>query len=401
MSNQKPRIAIVHDFLFQYGGAEKVVEKWLAMYPEAEIYTSFFVPEKFASSTTITQAAKDGRIYTTWINNFFNYKFRGGKILTRFQKHLFWLYPLLMRMVTLRGFDLVLISSTDCAKQVTIKPDRSGVLPKIIHYCHSPTRYLNGLTTETEHQSLPLLMRIVIPFFILWLRPLDLNAVKRLNSWNCVWVANSKYIQGLISSVYQTDSVVIYPPTETETFGKIIRTLCVEDFYLCHGRISFHKRIDLAILACLQLGRKLKISGISALDKQMQDLQKLVDDAVAIDSTKEGLIEFLGRTTDDQAFELIAGARAFLFPGKEDFGISPIEMLAAGVPLIAYQAGGALEYVKDGVNGVFFENQTVEDLVEAILRFETLPKFDEQAIRGSSKAFGSQPFEMAIRKLIG
>jgi glycosyltransferase involved in cell wall biosynthesis len=213
-------------------------------------------------------------------------------------------------------------------------------------------------------------------------------------------VSNSKYIQTLIQKVYNTESIVIYPPTETEVFSKIERQSPSDDFYLCHGRISFHKRIDLAILACLQLGRKLKISGTSGLAKQMEDLKNLVVEAEKADPNKKGLIEFLGRTTDEQVFDLVSQTKAFLFPGKEDFGISPIEMLAAGVPLIAYQAGGALEYVKDGVNGVFFKEQTVECLVEAIMKFESLPSLDQDAIRSSSQAFGSQQFVNSISVLV-
>lgn len=114
------KVAIVHDFFFQYGGAEKVVEKWLEMYPNSQIYTSFFIPEKFASSEILTRFNEKKRIKTTIINKFFNWQINSSKPFTRFQKHLFWLYPILMRFVKVQNYDLVLISSTDCAKQVQI-----------------------------------------------------------------------------------------------------------------------------------------------------------------------------------------------------------------------------------------------------------------------------------------
>ncbi len=114
------KVAIVHDFFFQYGGAEKVVEKWLEMYPKADLYTSFFIPEKFASSPLLTQANEQNRVKTTIINRLFNWQINSTKPFTKFQKHFFWLYPLLTRFVQVKGYDLVLISSTDCAKQVSI-----------------------------------------------------------------------------------------------------------------------------------------------------------------------------------------------------------------------------------------------------------------------------------------
>lgn len=123
-----PKVAIVHDFLFQYGGAEKVVEKLLDMYPQADLYTSFFVPERFISSVQISKAAQEGRLKTTWLDKFLNFTWKSAKDsdltarkpFLRLQKHLFWLYPLLMRFVRLRDYDLVIINSTDCAKQVII-----------------------------------------------------------------------------------------------------------------------------------------------------------------------------------------------------------------------------------------------------------------------------------------
>ena len=127
------KVAIVHDYLFQFGGAEKVVEVWLEMYPGADVFTSFFVPAKFESSDTITKAYKNGKIHTSLTQHIFKFK-----ALKRFQKHFFWLYPLAMRLVKVSDYDLVLISSTDCGKQIQLKNNH-----RIIHYCHSPTRYLH------------------------------------------------------------------------------------------------------------------------------------------------------------------------------------------------------------------------------------------------------------------
>lgn len=393
----KLKVAIVHDFLFQYGGAEKVVEKWLEMYPQAQVFTSFATPEKFLSSEIFTKTFQNNQIHTTFAQRIFEYRNNDNtRKFAKFQKHLFWLYPIAMNFVTLKDYDLVLISSTDCAKQVHFERCH-----QIIHYCHSPTRYLHGLTTEADHNSLPFIYQFFIPIFKYFLRNLDLRAVKYLNRQKTVWIANSEFTQATIWNVYKTKSFVIYPPTETETFLKTPRKIDQKDpFYLCHGRISFHKRLDLAITACLQLGKKLKISGTAGFQKQMDDLKSIVDVYEAENPNSKGLIEFLGRTTENQYIELLSSCQAFLFPGKEDSGIAPVEALAAGVPVIAFGAGGALEYIQDGTNGILFSEQSVPGMKLAIEQFESISAWNEQSIRGTSQKFAAKNFETQIKLLI-
>ena len=390
------KIAIAHDFLFQYGGAEKVVEKWLEMYPNAVIYTSFLIPEKFNSSPVFVKAIADGRIKTTFVQKFFELSWA-----TKFQKHLFWLYPLAMKTHKLIGYDTVLISSTDCGKQIQIEGK-----PKILHYCHSPVRYLHGLTTEVDHNQLSKIQRFVISLVKPFLRKLDLGAMKYLQSKNAILVANSNFIKDTIKAVYGQTSTVVYPPIETKVFANNPRNPSGEEFYLSHGRISFHKRIDLAILACLERGARLKIEGISARAEEMEQLQKIVVDWERENPNQISKIEFLGRTSDEVYFENLKHCKAFLFPGKEDFGIAPVEVLAAGVPVIAYKAGGALEYVVDitdkntvGGNGVFFAEQTQTSLQTAISEFELVQNWDEQFIRNSAIAFDTKTFENQIKNL--
>jgi len=403
------KIAIIHDYFNQFGGAEKVVEVWLEMYPEAEIFTSVFIPENFASSPSISKAWQEKRIKTSFLQGFFtsnnsnrNQK-DGGEIAgnknLKYFKHLFWLFPIAMSFLKVCGFDFVLISSTYCAKNVNLKTNPDT---KIVHYCHSPTRFLHGLVTETDHSSLGLAYRILIPFFAWWLKILDLKAVKNLNNLGCIWLANSKFIQQTILNVYKTESIVVFPPIELDRFLKNERKIEVnQPFYLCHGRISFHKRIDLAIKACLQLKKRLLISGTSGLPQEMDLLKKIVEDAEKKDPSLKGLITFLGRTTDQEFADLMQSCLAFLFPGKEDFGIAPIEMLAAGVALIAYKAGGALEYVKDWENGVFFDEQSVESLSNAIIKFEQKNQWDVEKIKQSSLSFSRQSHQKSIQKSLG
>ena len=383
------QVAIVHDYLHQFGGAEKVVETWLEMHPEAVVYTLVFVPGKFASSAVITRAHREGRIRTTWVQSWL-------PRVPKFFKHFFWLYPLVMSGVEVTGYDAVLISSTYCGKNI-----RLGDNHHVVHYCHSPTRFLHDLVTGTDHRSLSLGYRLVIPLLKPFLRWLDLRAVNHLRERDTVWVANSRYIRGVIREVYGVESSVVYPPIELDKFTGISRHPLVgaESYYLCHGRISFHKRLDLAISACLQTGRRLKISGTSALPAEEVGLRKLVADYEAAHPESRGLVEFLGRTSDTQVEKLVKHARGFIFPGKEDFGIAPLEMIAGGLGIIAYRAGGALEYVQPGVNGIFFPEQNVPSLVEALDEFETLT-LNVPTLRATTRNFGTAEFVQKFLTLI-
>jgi len=393
------KVAIVHDYLFQFGGGEKVVESWLRMYPQADLWTSFFVAPKFTDSAPIQQTYTDKRLKTTWLQFWFGTRKVGTKIklgwLNKYTKHFFWLYPLVMSCLTIQNYDLVIISSTYPAKYVKLKNCH-----KIIHYCHSPTRFLYGLVTEVDHQTIPLVYRLLLPFFKLILKHFDLYAVKRLNRQGTLWITNSKNTQAMVQKVYQTTSQVIYPPVQIEHFLALPKRTNYQDpYYYYFGRISFHKRLDLAIQACLELGRKLFISGVSAYPLEMKKLERIVTEFEQNHPEKTGLIKFLGRSSDQERDELLSGCLALLFPGKEDFGIAPIEALASGTPVIAYQAGGALEYIRHRENGIFFQEQTVESLKSAILLFESQTRWDEQLIRQSAKNFSEANFQKQFSQI--
>ncbi len=381
------KVAIVHDYLHQYGGAEKVVESWLEIYPEADIYTSFFTPTTFKESKQITKAHKENRIKTSWLQSFI------PKII-KFYKHFFWIYPIAMSMMKIKNYDVVLISSTYCGKN-----PRYENCPKLIHYCHSPTRFLHGLITETDHKTLNPIFRIVISIIKSPLRWMDLRAVKYLNKNNCVWIANSNFIKETIKQVYKTNSITIYPPINLDQFLKIKKPKKPQDYFLCHGRISFHKRLDLAIKGCLETNNKLIIGGTSALPSETDSLKKIVTDYIRQNPRKKGLITFLGRTTQKEYLELLKDAKGFLFPGKEDFGITPIEVLASGTPIIAYQAGGALEYVENKKNGIFFKDQSISSIKNAIREFPKV-KFNPATIKKTSRPFSDLEFKKQIKKVV-
>jgi glycosyltransferase involved in cell wall biosynthesis len=382
------KVALVHDYFNQNGGAEKVMDNLLEMYPHADLYTATFIPENFKNDPNLLRAYQDGRVKTTILDKLFLKNGKKTKALNYF-KHLFFIYPIIMSFVKVKNYDLVIISSTYCGKNI-----RTENCKKLVHYCHSPVRFLHGLVTETDHATLSWFQNLVINIFKPLLKFLDLRAVAHLNSQNCLWIGNSKFIKKTVDQVYGVSSLVLFPPVDLDKYLPIVKNENPsEEFYLCHGRISFHKRIDLAISACLQLNRKLYISGSSALESDMDSLRALVPEA------KKELIVFLGRTTDEQLYKLISEAKAMLFPGKEDAGISPIEMLAGGLPVIAYGAGGALEYVVEGQNGVFFYQQKTDALANAIKHFE-LSTFDTSKIKDSSKQFSKETFEQKFRSIV-
>ena len=250
---------------------------------------------------------------------------------------------------------------------------------------------------------------------------------------------NNELQEKLAKDSKKTDSInaKILENTEQSRETEINKKLQNEDYYYYFGRISFHKRLDLTILACLELGKKLKICGASAFEAEMTKLKNLVTDFETKNPDKIGLIQFLGRLNNDQRDLYLQYCRAFIFPAKEDFGIAPVEVLASGVPIIAYKAGGALEYViekpkkipnldkvilteniqklsenieqniefenknliENNFNGVFFEEQNVQSLVNGIVEFEKIETWNTNFIRQSVTQFDQKYFENQIKKL--
>jgi glycosyltransferase involved in cell wall biosynthesis len=376
------KIALVHDYMMQNGGAEQVCETILGIYPTADVYTTVYNPANFKSQQNINKAYEEKRIKTSFLNNLF-VKNEQASYFSKFSKHLYFVYPTAMTTLLVQDYDLVIISSTYCGKNVRLKNNK-----KVIHYCHSPVRFLYNLVTEKDHETLPLWQKLVSRYI---LNPIlkiqDLGAVRNLISKDTIWVSNSKFIRETVNQVYHVDSDVIYPPVKIDSFSQIVKSIdqSQEEYYFCHGRISFHKRLDLAILACLQLNKKLFISGTSALDSDMDNLRSLIP------KDKSHLITFLGRTQDEQLKELISKSKGMIFPGKEDAGIAPLEVIATGTGVIAYGSGGALEWLENHVNGVLFYDQTVESLVEAIIEFEDLT-LDPIKVKRSVDRFSEKHF---------
>jgi glycosyltransferase involved in cell wall biosynthesis len=360
----KLRIALVHHWLVSPGGAEKVLYELHQMYPEAPIYTAAYIPEKFP-------------------------EFAGADVRTTFLdkipllKHKHQLFPIFLglpfKTLDMSQYDLVISSCAAEAKYV-----RTGEQTLHICYCHTPVRYY-WTDYEWRLKNMPFgrlnwLARLVFPLVVGLLRRVDYAAAQGVN----VFVANSRHIQGRIKQYYHHDSTVIYPPIVTAKLESM--PAGTRDYYLIVGRQVASKRLDVAIDAFNELGLPLKVAGAGEEIARQRPRAK-------------ANIEFLGRVSEATRDELFAGAKGLVFPPEEDFGMVPIEAMAAGTPTIAFNKGGAPEYVIDGRTGVLFDRQTGESLVAAVRHFETIT-FDEQFIRDYAKTFDVAVFREKMAKFV-
>lgn len=323
------KVAIVHEWLAVYGGSERVVEAIHELFPEAPIYTLVYdrdnMPERFKSYD----------IRTTFVQKLPFAKKKYPNYLP--------LMPRAFEALDLTEYDLVLTSSTACAKGVITRSDALQIC-----YCHTPMRYAWEFYYEYI-KDMNKIKRFIVAFFMHKIRIWDRLAADRVD----YFIANSNYIKGRIAKYYRRKSKVIFPPVNTHLYHIGQK----QDVYLIVSRMVPYKRVDLAIEAFNRLGLPLVIIGAGSEEKKLRAM------------AKEN-IQFLGRLSDEEIIEHYAKSKAFIFPGEEDFGITPIEAQASGTPVIAYGRGGALDTVVDGKSGVLFSEQTVEALVDAVKAFE-------------------------------
>ena len=331
-----------------------------AMYPEAPVYTSILRPEALPS------AYRDWDIRPSFLN-----RVPGAN---RRHQWLLPFYPYAVEHMDLSGYDLVLSVSSAFAHGVTTR--RSAVH---ICYCLTPARFLWDYDTYVAREDLGRAARWLLPWLISRLRIWDRQAAQRVHSF----VAISAVVQARIRRCYERDADIIYPPTDVQ------RCRLSHDrgeYFLIISRLVPYKRIDIAVQAFNQLGLPLVIIGDGR-------------DRPALEALARPNVRFLGRLTDQDAGRYLTECRAFVFPGEEDFGIAPLEAQAAGRPVIAYAAGGALETITDGVNGAFFNEQTPASLAAAVQRFGRT-RFDPLAIRQSALRFDRTVFERRLAEFI-
>jgi glycosyltransferase involved in cell wall biosynthesis len=347
------KLALVHDWLNQIGGAEDVLEHLVSYYPDAPLFTSMYAPD------LMPDAYRDWPIRTTWMD-------RLPSIHTHHQRYL----PLAWQGVDLSDYEVVLSNKSGFCHGLKTGPDTLHIC-----YCLAPTRYIWNLDTYLDREnfghSIRMAARVVARLYKRW----DYTAAQRVHHF----IAISTEIRQRIRTYYNRDSTIIFPPVETERFAP---SAPGEDYFLIVSRLIPYKRIDLAVQACTRLELPLVVGGAG------RDRERL-------EAMAGPTVQFLGYVPDDDLPDLFARCRAFIFPGLEDFGITPVQAQAAGRPVIAFKGGGALDTVIPGRTGVFFEEQTVESLVQALQTFDD-SAFDPKAVRAHALQFDSAVFRQAI-----
>lgn len=358
-----PRVAIVHDWLYG-GGAELVVEQLHLLFPDAPIYASFATKE--------WRKRLDGKVITGFL---------GWWPFNKLHKFLGPLRILWYTHLKFDGYDIVISSSGAEAKGIKVP---KGTLH--INYCHAPTHYYWSRYDEyMKHPGLGIfdpLGRFALWLLVKPLRRWDFKAAGRPD----VMIANSTHIQKEIKKYYKRDSTVIFPPVDLARFSKHTNRLHKRRGFVISGRQTPYKRFDLAVIACTKLGLPLTVIGNGPDNKR---LRKLAGKSVT----------FLGKVSDEVLEEEFASAHALIFPGLDDFGITAVEALASGTPVVAFKAGGALDYIRPHVTGEFFEREQPGALARVLKTFDG-KAYSSAAIRAYAQRFSKETFQKTMRDFI-
>lgn len=353
------KVALVHDWLNQRGGAEDVLEALVSLFPDSPVYTSLYRREAMPDSWRMWD------IRTSFIDRL---------PMSRKRQQLYLpLYPLAFEQFDFSEFDLVISNKSGFCHGVITETST-----KHICYCLTPTRYVWRYHQYAEQERIGRLSRMILPPILTYLRAWDRIAADRVDHF----IAISDVVRRRIAKVYRRESTIIYPPVETTRFEPVSK---VDDYYLIVGRLVPYRRVDLLIEAFNHLDRPLVIAGTG---RDRERLEELAGPTVT----------FLGYVSDDDLPDLLARCRAFLFPGEEDFGIAPIQAMAAGRPVIAYAGGGAMETVIPGC-GVLFAEQSVAAIIEAVENFDT-DKVDPTFIRSHAKKFDTAAFTSQLSDFV-
>lgn len=353
------KTVLVHDWMNQRGGAEDVLEIFAEMYPSAPLFTSLYAPEKMPDHW------RKWEIKTSFIDRL--------PWSHSHQQLYFPLYPTAFEGFDFSGLDLALSNKSGFCHGVITGPETLHIC-----YCLTPTRYLWRYHQYAERENISWSVRQLLRPFLTSLRQWDRLAADRVD----YFIAISKEVRRRIAKIYRRDSVIIYPPVDTSRFQP---ASYVDDYYLLVGRLVPYRRIDLLIKAFNIMERPLLIAGTG---RDQGRLEELAGPSVT----------FLGRVPDADLPDLVARCRAFMFPGEEDFGIAPLQAMAAGRPVIAYAAGGALETVVPGT-GVLFSEQSVGAIIEAVESFD--PGSVSQAfIRAQAGKYDVEVFKRQISDFV-
>lgn len=356
------KVAIVHDWLPFMGGAENVLSNILEVFPDAPIYTTI------SNNNKLEGNLKDANIITTHL--------QPSSKETKNHRNLFPFMPTALESLNLNQYDVVISSSSSVAKSVITSPSTLHIC-----YCNSPMRY----TWEFMHDYIgPLngkgaFKNKIKSYLMTFMRVWDNASSDRVD----MFIGNSVNVSKRIRKHYRRDSYVIHPPVRGNMFNITEED---EEFFLCVSRLQEYKRIEIAVKACTELNLPLVVIGDGPQRKFLE--------AMAGPS-----VQFLGRVSNEVIKEHYSKCKAFLFPGEEDFGITPLEAQASGRPVIAYGKGGALETVIENETGVFFYEQTPNAMIEAIQQFKDLT-FDKNKLRAHAMEFDESIFKSKIKKFV-
>ncbi|MDR1231003.1 MAG: glycosyltransferase [Spirochaetaceae bacterium] len=359
------KVAIVHYWLVSMRGGEKMLESLLELFPDADIYTHVY------DRQNVSSCINAHKVSTSCIN-----KLPFAKKL--YQKYL-PLMPSALLDFDLSAYDLVISSEAGPAKGVVPAPDARHIC-----YCHAPMRYIWDQYFEYQKNA-GFATRFFLRLFTPRLRVWDVTSAQLVDTF----LTNSSFSAQRIKRYYGRDAEVVFGPANIEAYLGVPRN--IEDFYLYFGQLADNKRVDIAIEACIALGRKLIVAGGGAVQHYQKKYKH------------HGNIQFLGRIDDDRIKKLYSGARALLFPGVEDMGLVPIEANAAGCPVIAYRKGGVLDTIKENVTGIFFDTQDAPTLARAIQQFEGMENrfADRPVFCEHVRQFSGDMFKQRIKKVLG
>ena len=370
--NSKLRIAIVQDYIKEFGGAESVLESLSEIFPNAPIYTTLYKPQFLGPHRDRLQKKWENRVH----QSFFQYIPFAHKIISPLRL----LSPLAFKSFDFSDFDIIITSATGAYFPNLINKKNA----KLICYCHTPPRYLYGLPTARNFTKNKIIYAL-IQFLNHFLRIVDFKSAQNVDQF----IANSQTTADRIKKFYRRDAIVINPPVDLpKTSIHKSKIINPKSYFLAGGRLARAKRYDIAIQACNQLNLKLKIFG--------RDFANFADELKAMAGPT---IEFLGEIDQAQKAKLYSEAQAFIFcSDNEDFGIVPVESMAYGCPVIAYKSGGVTETIIEGKTGIFFDELTGESCAAAIKKFQQSSFKPADCLRRASQ-FSQEVFVQKIKSL--
>jgi len=361
------KIALVHELLHKYGGAERVLQVLADMFPDAPIYTLVYDEKK------VGHIFPKQRVITSYLQRYFRFIKRPQPFLSKMSQAI--------ESFDFSGYDLVISSSSAFAHGIL-----TPLKTKHICYCHSPMRYAWDYTHQYRNDKSGGFFGGIKNFLIS-------KTLREIRIWDKVasdrpdlYLSNAKTVQKRLQKYYQLSSEVVYPPVDISRFTS--QKSSSQSYFLIVSALTRFKRIDLAINVFNQLKLPLYIIGGGQDEKYLKSLAN-------------SNIKFLGRCSDEDVQKYMEQAYAFIFPGEDDFGITPVESMAAGTPILAYAKGGALETVQAGVTGEFFDQQTIESLSNGVKRLvNNYDSYDIKKLRLRATDFSKQKFIDNIKKIV-